>query len=178
MGGRASCTGGRQSDGYRANQRPVDRFVGWVQPIQITFSDQPEPGPGPGGRMRAGTRRPSPCRASIGWVREDQSGSTGKAHGSIPGGSWLHGAVTGRISDLSRCVPGWASMNKKDNAGLRILDQPGRALEESWCPCPGHRLPATKKDFFLHPVQPPFRIFQQSPDGYPVSFMLPYLFHA
>ena len=38
------CTGGRQSDGYRAHQRPVDHFVGRVQPEQNTFSDQPQPG--------------------------------------------------------------------------------------------------------------------------------------
>ncbi len=30
------------------------------------------------------------------------------------GGSWLHGAVTGRISDLSRCVPGRA--NREQNS--------------------------------------------------------------
>jgi len=40
----------------------------------------------PGGRMRAGTRRPSPCRVSIGWAKEDQGGSTEQAHGSDLGG--------------------------------------------------------------------------------------------
>ncbi|MFA5002497.1 MAG: hypothetical protein WC502_05930 [Methanolinea sp.] len=36
--------------------------------------------------MRAGTRRPSPCRASIGRAQEDQGISTGQAHGSAAGG--------------------------------------------------------------------------------------------
>jgi len=35
---------GGQSDGYGAHQRPVDRFVGRVQPEQNTFSDQTQPG--------------------------------------------------------------------------------------------------------------------------------------
>jgi len=41
MGGRDRCTGGGQSDGYGAHQRPVARFVGRVLPEQITFPDQP-----------------------------------------------------------------------------------------------------------------------------------------
>jgi hypothetical protein len=28
------------------------------------------------------------------------------------GGLWPHSAVTGRLSDLSRCVPGWANFIK------------------------------------------------------------------
>ena len=69
MGARASCTGGGQSDGYRAHQRPVVRFVGWVQPEQISFlGSTEEPDPVREGKARAGTRRPSPCRVSAGRV--------------------------------------------------------------------------------------------------------------
>ena len=39
MGGRARVRAGEQSDGYGAHQRLVVRFVGGVQPEQITFPD-------------------------------------------------------------------------------------------------------------------------------------------
>ena len=42
--------------------------------------------PGPGGRMRAGTRRPSPCRVSIGRAKEDQDNSTGQDNSNNEGG--------------------------------------------------------------------------------------------
>ena len=41
---------------------------------------------GLGGGMRAGTRRPSPCRVSIGWAKEDQGILTEQEQSSGPGG--------------------------------------------------------------------------------------------
>ena len=39
------------------------------------------------------------------------------------GGSWLHGAVTGRISDLSRCVPGWAKREQNSTQNSYFVNR-------------------------------------------------------
>ena len=39
------------------------------------------------------------------------------------GGSWLHGAVTGRISGLSRCVPGWAKRKQNSTQNLYFVNR-------------------------------------------------------
>jgi hypothetical protein len=47
------------------------------------------------------------------------------------GGSWLHGAVTGRISDLSRSVPGRAKREQKFYAKFLFRKSDGAALSLS-----------------------------------------------
>jgi hypothetical protein len=67
MGGRARCTGGgtkRRLQEASATCRSLCR-AGPTGANYISRSPAFVPA-GPGGRMRAGTRRPSPCRVSIG----------------------------------------------------------------------------------------------------------------
>ena len=70
--------------------------------------------------MRAGTRRPSPCRVSIGRVQEDRGSSTEQAHGEHGGGREEGEPDTGpRTAGPSREPSGWANFAKKDNPGRR-----------------------------------------------------------
>ena len=78
--------------------------------------------------MRAGTRRPSPCRVSIGRAQEDQGISTGQAHGSGPGGKKAS-RIRDRRAGPSREPSGWANFAKKDNARRRYCTNPGRARD-------------------------------------------------
>ena len=79
--------------------------------------------------MRAGTRRPSPCRASIGRAQEDRDGSTRQARGSTAGGGKKASRIRDRDAGPS-CEPsGWANFAKKDNARRRYCTNPGRARD-------------------------------------------------
>ncbi len=100
------------------------RFRGWASiptltTLRAAHSSRPQEG-------RAVRMMPLPTAAITGYGREDKATVTGRISGRslalsggfdrsdrVPignrrGGSWSHGAVTGRISGLSRCVPGWA----------------------------------------------------------------------
>ena len=147
--------------------------------MRITFSDKTHPGTRPGwedasrntatfavsrehraGQVRSGLLNRTGTRQRSG--REEGEPETGPHQGAC------------RVS-----LQGGPTITKKDNAGRRIVYQPGRALWlASWCPCPGHRLSAPKKDYFLHTVQPPYKKFPLSPDGDPIFLVLPDLLHS
>ena len=78
--------------------------------------------------MRAETRRPSPCRVSIGRAQENQGSSTEQAHGSGPGGKKAS-RIRDRRAGPSREPSGWANFAKKDNARRRYCTNPGRARD-------------------------------------------------
>jgi len=81
-----------------------------------------------GGRMRAGTRRPSPCRASIGRAQEDQDRPTEQAHGGAAGGGRRRAGygTAGRARRVS--LRGGPTFAKKDNARSRLCTNPAGPL--------------------------------------------------
>jgi hypothetical protein len=74
--------------------------------------------------MRAVTRRPSPCRVSIGRAQEDQNGPTKQAHGSAAGGGRRRAGygTAGRTRRAS--LRGGPTFAKKDNARRRLCTNP------------------------------------------------------
>ena len=80
--------------------------------------------PGPGGRMRAGTRRPSPCRVSIGRAREDQGCSTGQAYVGRSGREEGESGTGPHQRACRTSLQGGPTIAKKDNAGRRYCTNP------------------------------------------------------
>ena len=88
------------------------------------FSINRNQSPGPGGRMRAGTRRPSPCRVSIGRAREDQDGSTGPANVRRSGREEGEPGTGPHQRACRASLQGGPTIAKKDNAGRRYCTNP------------------------------------------------------
>ncbi|MFA5413932.1 MAG: hypothetical protein WC295_00450 [Methanoregula sp.] len=65
--------------------------------------------------MRAGTRRPSLCRASIGWAESGRDRPTEQYNSSGEGGKKASGHGTASAG-LSREPSGGANFAKKDNS--------------------------------------------------------------
>jgi len=109
--------------------------------------------------MRAGTRRPSLCRVSIGRAREDHDISTGQAYGSDAGGR-RQALGDDRRTVGSGFVSGGPTFAKKDNARRRYCTNPGRAFDWTHCvPVRATIYPQRKSIFFFVRCSHQIRLF-------------------
>ncbi|MDP3396851.1 MAG: hypothetical protein Q8S57_09355 [Methanoregula sp.] len=90
--------------------------------------------PGPGGWMRAGTRRPSPCRVSIGRAREDQGCSTGQAYVGRSGREEGESGTGPHQRACRTSLQGGPTIAKKDNARRRYCTNPAGLLRSHGVP--------------------------------------------